>query len=129
MLLSLVPRRGGLAGYAYKRSDVPKSGNGKLITDIYPVNSPNRYRPDTIDSRAYEINTAWAKEVDDRGRPIVLNTGVVPPGGVVAELLRHAADPVIRLDAHLPLSRLTFFDDDFREQGGAVLGAARQCHQ
>ncbi len=51
----------GLLGYAYKRSDVPKSGNGKLITDIYPAISPNRYRLDTIDSKAYEINTGWAK--------------------------------------------------------------------
>jgi iron complex outermembrane receptor protein len=51
----------GLLGYAYKRSDVPKSGDGKLITDIYPPTSPNRYRPNTIDTRAYEINTGWAK--------------------------------------------------------------------
>lgn len=51
----------GLAGYAYKRSGVPKSGNGKLITDIYPPTSPNRYRPDAIDSKAYEINTGWFK--------------------------------------------------------------------
>jgi len=51
----------GLLGFAYKRSDVPESGNGKLITDIYPSTSPNRYRPDTIDSKAYEIFTGWAK--------------------------------------------------------------------
>jgi iron complex outermembrane receptor protein len=51
----------GLIGYAYKRSDVPESGNGKLITDIYPATSPNRYRPGDIDSRAYEINTGWTK--------------------------------------------------------------------
>ncbi|NJC87682.1 MAG: TonB-dependent receptor [Desulfuromonas sp.] len=51
----------GLLGYAYKRSDVPESGDGKLITDVYPATSPNRYRLDTIDSKAYEINTGWAK--------------------------------------------------------------------
>lgn len=51
----------GLLGYAHKVSDVPESGNGKLITDIYPVTSPNRYRTDAIDSRAYEINTGWGK--------------------------------------------------------------------
>lgn len=51
----------GLLGYAYKRSDVPESGDGKLITDIYPANSPNRYKSSTVDSRAYEINTVWTK--------------------------------------------------------------------
>jgi len=50
-----------LLGYAYKYSGVPKSGDGKLITDIYPASSLSRYRPDTVDSRAYEINTGWAK--------------------------------------------------------------------
>lgn len=54
-------RYDGLIGYAYKRSDVPESGNGDLITDIYPANSPNRYKSSTIDSRAYEINTVWTK--------------------------------------------------------------------
>lgn len=51
----------GLIGYAYKRSDVPESGNGKLITDIYPATSPNRYKPSTVDSKAFEINTIWTK--------------------------------------------------------------------
>lgn len=50
-----------LLGYAYKASDVPNSGNGKLITDIYPSSSTNRYRLDSIDSRAYEMNTGWIK--------------------------------------------------------------------
>lgn len=50
-----------LAGYAYKYSLPPKSGDGKRITDIYPVTSPNRYRPEDIDSRAYAINTFWTK--------------------------------------------------------------------
>jgi len=54
-------RADGLLGYAHKVSDVPESGDGKLITDIYPATSPNRYRTDAIDSRAYEINTGWGK--------------------------------------------------------------------
>lgn len=51
----------GLLGYAYKYSDVPKSGNGKLLTEIYPVTSPNRYKTNAVDSKAYEINTGWGK--------------------------------------------------------------------
>jgi iron complex outermembrane receptor protein len=51
----------GLLGYAYKYSDVPKSGDGKRLTEIYPATSRNRYKPDAIDSRAYEINTGWGK--------------------------------------------------------------------
>ncbi len=51
----------GLLGYSYKSSDVPESGNGKLLTDIYPSTSPNRYRPGDLDSKAYEMNTFWGK--------------------------------------------------------------------
>lgn len=51
----------GLLGYAFKYSGVPEAGDGKLITDIYPATNPNRYRADTLDSKAYEINTGWAK--------------------------------------------------------------------
>jgi iron complex outermembrane receptor protein len=54
----------GLLGYAFKYSGVPKSGNGKLITDIYLPNTPSygsRYKPSALDSKAYEINTGWAK--------------------------------------------------------------------
>jgi len=54
-------RYDGLAGYAFKYSEVPRSGDGRLITDIYPVTNPNRYRPDAIDSKAYEIHTGWTK--------------------------------------------------------------------
>ncbi len=50
-----------LAGYAYKESDIPESGNGKLMTDIYPATSNNRYKPEDLDSKAYEINTFWIK--------------------------------------------------------------------
>jgi iron complex outermembrane receptor protein len=50
-----------LAGYAYKYSKAPKSGDGKRITEIYPATSPNRYKPEAVDSRAYEINTGWGK--------------------------------------------------------------------
>ncbi|GAB4561352.1 MAG: TonB-dependent receptor [Geothermobacteraceae bacterium] len=51
----------GLIGYAYKTSDVPESGDGRRLTEIYPATSPNRYRPEAIDSRAYEINTLWGR--------------------------------------------------------------------
>jgi iron complex outermembrane recepter protein len=51
----------GLLGYSYKSSDVPESGNGKRITDIYPSTSVNRYRPENLDSKAYETNTFWGK--------------------------------------------------------------------
>jgi len=51
----------GLLGYAYKYSDVPKSGDGKRLTEIYPATSPNRYKSNAIDSKAYEINTGWGK--------------------------------------------------------------------
>jgi iron complex outermembrane receptor protein len=50
-----------LAGYAYKSSDVTKSGNGRLITDIYSLTSPNRYKPEFLNSGAYQINTFWTK--------------------------------------------------------------------
>jgi len=51
----------GLLGYAYKYSDVPLSGNGKRLTEVYSAVSPNRYKTDAVDSKAYEINTAWGK--------------------------------------------------------------------
>jgi len=50
-----------LLGYAYKNSVMPKSGDGKRLTDIYPATSRNRYKTDAIDSKAYEINTGWGK--------------------------------------------------------------------
>lgn len=51
----------GLLGYAYKSSDVPKSGDGKRLTEIYPAASMNRYKTGAVDSKAYEINTGWGK--------------------------------------------------------------------
>ena len=51
----------GLAGYAHKSSDVPESGDGKLLTDVYPSTSPNRYRPDRLDTKAYDTDTFWVK--------------------------------------------------------------------
>jgi len=50
-----------LAGAAIKSSDVPESGDGKRLTEIYPATSPNRYRPEHIDSRAYETSSLWVK--------------------------------------------------------------------
>lgn len=51
----------GLVGYAYKYSLPPSSGDGKRITEIYPSSNAGRYKPDAIDSKAYEINTGWTK--------------------------------------------------------------------
>lgn len=50
-----------LIGYAYKYSDIPESGDRRNIADVYPATSPNRYKTDAMDSKAYEINTGWAK--------------------------------------------------------------------
>lgn len=83
----------GLLGYAYKRSDVPESGNGKLITDIYPATSPNRYRAGAVDSRAYEINTGWTK------------LGINPTGNSRSEIsysyqdADHVLYPYLKMDA------------------------------
>lgn len=54
-------RYDALVGYAFKYSGVPESGDGRKITEIYPSTSPNRYKADAIDSKAYLINTGWAK--------------------------------------------------------------------
>lgn len=51
----------GLLGYAYKYADVPKSGDGRRLTEIYPPASPNRYKSGALDSKAYEIHTGWGK--------------------------------------------------------------------
>ena len=50
-----------LLGYAYKYSDVPKSGDGRRLTEIYPAGSTNSYKSGAVDSKAYEINTGWGK--------------------------------------------------------------------
>ena len=50
-----------LAGYAYKYSRAPESGDGRRITEIYPATSGNRYKDSAVNSRAYEINTGWGK--------------------------------------------------------------------
>ncbi len=83
----------GLLGYAYKYSGVPVSGNGKQITDIYPATSPNRYRPDAIDSTAYSINTAWSKlgyNITDSSRM---------EGGFSFQDAEHVLYPYLLMDA------------------------------
>ncbi|MFA7062032.1 MAG: TonB-dependent receptor [Pedobacter sp.] len=50
-----------LLGYAFKYSGVPESGDGRRITDIYSATSLNRYKTDTSDTGAYQINTGWSK--------------------------------------------------------------------
>ncbi len=49
----------GLAGYSYKYSKPYKDGDGKRITE-YPTGM-NAYRPQFRNSKAFEINTYWAK--------------------------------------------------------------------
>ncbi|WP_333784086.1 TonB-dependent receptor [Thermocrinis sp.] len=51
----------GLAGYSYKYSKPYEDGDGKKITQVHPSTSPNRYKPEFINSKAFEINTYWAK--------------------------------------------------------------------
>lgn len=51
----------GLAGYSYKYSKPYKDGDGKRITEVYPATDNNRYKPEFINSKAFEINTYWAK--------------------------------------------------------------------
>jgi iron complex outermembrane recepter protein len=86
-------RYDGSAGYAFKYSEVPRSGDGRLITDIYPTASPNRYRPDAIDSNAYEIHTGWTK------------LGFKPTGNSRTELsysyqdAEHVLYPYLKMDA------------------------------
>lgn len=83
----------GLFGYAYKYSGVPESGDGRLLTDIFPSSSPNRYRLDARDSRAYEINTGWFK----------LGIGTGGQGrselGYSYQDARHVLYPYLKMDA------------------------------
>ncbi|WP_448584237.1 TonB-dependent receptor [Thermocrinis sp.] len=51
----------GLAGYSYKYSKPYEDGDRKKITEVYPSTSNNRYKPEFINSKAFEINTYWAK--------------------------------------------------------------------
>ncbi|WP_183361837.1 TonB-dependent receptor domain-containing protein [Geomonas limicola] len=82
-----------LLGYAYKYSDVPESGDGRRLTEIYPATSPNRYRPGSVDSKAYEINTGWLK------------VGVNPTSNARSELsysyqdADHVLYPYLKMDA------------------------------
>ena len=82
-----------LVGYAYKFSDMPKSGDGKRLTEIYPSSSANRYKTDAIDSKAYEINTGWSK------------FGVNPTSNSRSEILytyqdaEHVLYPYLKMDA------------------------------
>jgi iron complex outermembrane receptor protein len=50
-----------LGGGAYKSSNPYKDGNGQRFTEVYPLTSPNRYKPSEIDSTAYRIKTGWTK--------------------------------------------------------------------
>lgn len=83
----------GLLGYAFKYSGVPESGDGRLITDIYPAASVNRYRPDALEAKAYEINTGWAR------------AGFKPSGNSRTELsysyqdADHVLYPYLKMDA------------------------------
>jgi len=50
-----------LLGYSYKYSLPYKDGDGNRITELYPIDSPNRYRPGEENEQAYSINTFWTK--------------------------------------------------------------------
>ena len=51
----------GLVGYSYRYSKPYKDGDGKRITEVYPPNNPSGYKPNKINSKAFEINTYWTK--------------------------------------------------------------------
>ena len=50
-----------IAGYSYKYSLPYKDAEGHRITELYPPDSPNRYRPEETDERAYVMNSWWTK--------------------------------------------------------------------
>ncbi|MCS6957500.1 MAG: TonB-dependent receptor [Aquificaceae bacterium] len=54
----------GLAGYSYKYSKPYKDGDGKRITEYaagHPTPPNSAYRPEKVNSKAFDINTYWAK--------------------------------------------------------------------
>lgn len=74
-----------LGGGAYKYSKPYEDGDGRRFTEIYPADSPNRYRDDEKDGTAYNIRTGWVK------------TGFSPVANHHAELsyTRQEADDVL----------------------------------
>lgn len=107
-----------LAGYAYKYSKAPKSGDGKRITEIYPAASANRYEPDAVNSRAYGINTGWGK------------LGLNPTADSRAEFYysyqdaEHVLYPYLLMDAEY--DRTNLFNASYRVSGlGAGNGQVR----
>jgi len=50
-----------LLGYTYRYSLPYKDGDGDRITELYPASSPNRYKDEEEDDKAYSINTYWSK--------------------------------------------------------------------
>ncbi len=55
------PKFFGLAGASYRSSKPYEDGKGKKITEVYPENSPNRYRPEERNRKAFEIKTGWVR--------------------------------------------------------------------
>lgn len=54
----------GLVGYSYKYSKPYKDGDGKRVTEYasgHPTPPNSGYKPNKINSKAFEINTYWAK--------------------------------------------------------------------
>ncbi|MCX8076688.1 MAG: TonB-dependent receptor [Aquificaceae bacterium] len=47
----------GLVGYSYKYSKPYRDGDGKRVTEY----ASNNYKPEKLNSKAFEINTYWAK--------------------------------------------------------------------
>ncbi len=52
---------GFLVGGSFQYAEPYKDGDGVRITEIYPENSPNRYRPSDREDKAYLIGDGFAK--------------------------------------------------------------------
>lgn len=102
-----------LGGYAYKSSDVPESGDGKLLTDIYPATSGNRYKPGDLDSKAYEIDTVWIKGGTNVGRSnMSLNYSY--------QNAEHVLYPYLFMDAEYDRTHRVNFESSSDLSGGAL---------
>lgn len=54
-------RFGAAAGGAYRTADPYVDGDGRLMTEIYPETSSNRYRPQERGRDAFRVKTGWVR--------------------------------------------------------------------